>query len=71
MEKVETDNLAGEGGWVGVVVGAYFPVVETNRLMKSVAASRPILAHGKSVKRIMEWWVGCSSRKVVNFSARQ
>ena len=41
-----------------------FPVVETNRLMKSVAASRPILAHGK-------WWVGCSSRKVVNFAARQ
>ena len=48
-----------------------FPVVETNRLIKLVAASRPILAHGKSVKRTREWWVGCSSRKVVNFSARQ
>ena len=23
MEKVETDDLAGEGGWVGVVVGGY------------------------------------------------
>ena len=48
-----------------------FPVVETNRLIKLVAASRPIFAYGKSVKRTREWWVGCSSRKVVNFSARQ
>ena len=48
-----------------------FPVVETNRLIKLVAASRPILAHRKSVKRTREWLVGCSSRKVVNFSTRQ
>ena len=46
-----------------------FPVVETNRLIQSVAATRLILANGKSVRRTREWWVGCSSRKVVNFAA--
>ena len=48
-----------------------FPVVETNRLIKSVSASRPILAQGKSVRITREWFVGSSSKKVVNFSARQ
>ena len=47
-----------------------FPVVETNKLMKSVSASRPIVAQGKSVSTMREWCVGCCNRKVFSSEAR-
>ena len=40
-----------------------FPVIETNMLMKSVLASRCIVAQGKSVRTMRVWCVGCCSKK--------